>query len=157
MSFGAWEIIAMASVEVDSQTGNIIHHEMFHAVEDIVSRKLSSIKAAEWNALNPVDFSYTGDLDEYSDGNTENDQIYGDDDDPYFYSDYSKVTSLEDRATLIEELFSDAYSASPDDVTYIEDVQTKCPHLRAKYEYLAKWVSRLYGYVYWEKMLGTKL
>ena len=157
MSFGAWEIIAIASVEVDSQTGNIIHHEMFHAVEDIVSRKLSSIKEADWNALNPEDFSYTGDIDEYSDGSTENDHIYGNDDDPYFYSDYSKVTSLEDRATLIEELFSDAYSASPDDVTYIEDVQTKCPHLRAKYEYLAKWVSRLYGYVYWEKMLGIEL
>ena len=157
MSFGAWEIIAIASAEVDSQTGNIIHHEMFHAVEDIVSRKIGGIRDAEWDALNPGDFSYTGDLDEYSDGNTPSDHIYGSDEDPFFCSEYSKVTPQEDRATLIEGLFTDACSASEDDMTYIEDVQEKYPHLKAKYEYLGKWTSQLFGYIYWEKMLGIEL
>ncbi|MBR6874216.1 MAG: hypothetical protein IKN17_11995 [Ruminococcus sp.] len=152
-SFGAWEIIAIAAAEVDSQTGNIIHHEMFHAVEDIVSRRFSGIMEAEWDCFNPEGFSYTGDPEDYYEGSS--DHIYGYDEDPYFFNEYGKVDSLEDRATLIEALFSDAYSASSDG--YIEDVINKYPHLRDKYKYLGEWTAPFFGYVYWEKMLGIEL
>ena len=134
-----------------------VDHEMFHAVESIVGTKVGEIDEDEWNALNPEGFGYTADFEAFAEGETENDNIYGLDDDAYFYRDYGKVSSLEDRATLIEGLFADAYSASPDDMTYIEDVQKKCPRLRAKYEYLGKWTAQLFGYVYWEKMLGIEL
>jgi len=152
-AYGLRTVIAVSA----DMTAEIIDHEMLHAVESIVSTKVGEIDEDEWDALNPEGFSYTNDFAAIAEGDTEKGYIYGYDDDAYFYRDYSKVTSLEDRATLIEGLFKDACSPSPDDMTYIEDVQTKCPHLRAKYEYLAKWVSRLYGYAYWEKMLGIEL
>ena len=155
MTYGAWEIIAISTAEIDSQTGNIIHHEMFHAVEDIVSRKLGEIRKNEWDPLNPESYSYTADFDEYSDGNTTSDFIYGSDDDPYFYNEYGKLDPYEDRATLIEALFSDAYSSAPDG--YIEDITLNRPHLKAKYDYLADWTKQFFGYVYWEEMLGVEL
>ena len=157
MPYGAWEIIAISTVEVDSQTANIIHHEMLHAVEDIVSRKIGLIDEDEWAALNPEGFEYSADFDAYADGDTSSDLIYGSDDDPYFYNEYGKVDPFEDRATLIEGLFTDAYASSPDDMTYIEDITEKCPHLKAKYDLLADWTEQLFGYVYWEEMLGVDL
>ncbi|MBR6045448.1 MAG: hypothetical protein IKP47_07430 [Ruminococcus sp.] len=154
-TYGAWEIIAISTAEIDSQTGNAIHHEMFHAVEDIVSRKLGGINEAEWDALNPEGFSYEDSFDDYCAGNISSEYICGSDEDPYFYSEYGKVDSKEDRATLIEALFSDAYSAAPDG--YIEDITGNRPHLKAKYDCLADWTKQFFGYVYWEEMLGVEL
>lgn len=155
-SYGLWTVIVMRPEQTDI-AGTIIHHEMFHAVEFIVSAKAGRIDEAEWAALNPEGFEYSTDFEDYYEGDTVSEYIYPGDDDPYFYREYSKVTPLEDRATLIEGIFTDAYADSPDHMTYIEDIQTKCPHLKAKYEYLGKWTSKLFGYVYWEKMLNIEL
>lgn len=80
--------------------------------------------------------------------------IYGSDDDPYFARDYGKLTPLEDRATLIEILFTDAYDDPAEYMDFIEDISENCPHMKAKYDYLADWTKQLFGYVYWEEMLG---
>ena len=153
-TFGAWEIIAISSAEIDGQTGNALHHELFHAVEDIVSMKFGMLNDEEWETLNPEEFSYTCDYEGYDDGDAGTDHICGYDDDPYFYSEYGRVNPQEDRATLIEGLFINAYTDPPDVSGYIRDVSEKYPHLKAKYEYLGRWTSQLFGYVYWEKMLG---
>ena len=44
--------------------------------------------------------------------------VYLEDDDPYFFREYGKVTPLEDRATLIEALFDNTESE-----TYIKDIK----------------------------------
>ena len=156
-SFGAWEIIALSSAEIEGQTGSALHHEIFHAVEDIVSIRFGTLNGEEWEALNPDDQSYTGDYDGYAAGDASNDRIYGYDDDPYFYSEYGRVTPQEDRATLIEGLFLNAYTDPPDVDGYIRAVSEKYPHLKAKYEYLGRWTAQFFGYIYWEQMLDIKL
>ncbi|MBR6044550.1 MAG: hypothetical protein IKP47_02825 [Ruminococcus sp.] len=146
--YGLWTVIAIRADAV----GYALNHEMFHAVEFTVGQKVGAIDEDEWNALNPEGFGYSTDFDGYAEGDTGRDHVYGDDDDPYFYREYGKVTPLEDRATLIEGLFDNAESE-----TYIKDIKEKYPHLKAKYDYLADWTKQLFGYVYWEKMLGIDL
>ena len=151
--YGLWTIIPM----ITDYTDYAFNHEMFHAVEFLVSDRIGAIDEDEWNALNPEGFVYSIDFDAYAEGDISSDHIYGDDDDPYFARDYGKVTPLEDRATLIEMLFTDAYDDPAEYREYLEDITEKSPHLKAKIDYLADWTKQLFGYVYWEKMLGFEL
>ena len=153
-NYGLWSIIVMRPDGIEP-TGTMLHHEMFHAVEFIVEKKSGEINEDEWAALNPEGFSYSTNFEGYDEGDAASKYVYSADNDPYFYREYSKVTPMEDRATLIEGLFTDAYSDSDDYMTYIEDIQNKCPHLKAKLDYLAEWTKQLFGYVYWEKMTNV--
>ncbi|SDB59078.1 hypothetical protein SAMN02910317_03115 [Ruminococcaceae bacterium FB2012] len=150
--YGLWTIIPVITDYAD----HALNHEMFHAVEFLVDDRVGAIDEDEWNALNPEGFEYSKDFDGYADGEMSSDHIYGYDDDPYFARDYGKVTPLEDRATLIEMLFTDAYNDPAEYRDYIEDITEKSPHLKAKIDFLADWTKQLFGYVYWEKMLGTE-
>ena len=151
--YGLWTVIAINANEV----GYVLNHEMFHAVEFLVGSKVGPLDEDEWNTLNPEGFEYLADFGEYGEGDTSTDLVYGYDDDPYFARDYGKVTPLEDRATLIEMLFTDAYDDPAEYREYLEDITEKSPHLKAKIDYLADWTKQLFGYVYWEKMLGFEL
>ena len=146
--YGLWTVIAIRADAV----GYALDHEMFHAVEFIVSEKVGEIDEDEWAALNPEGFVYSTSFDGYAESDTGSEYVYPADSDPYFYREYGKVTPLEDRATLIEGLINNTES-----MTYIRDIKEKCPHLKAKYDFLADWTKQLFGYVYWEKMLGIGL
>ena len=150
--YGLWTVIAIQA----DYTDHALNHEMFHAVEFIVDQKVGSIDEDEWAALNPEGFNYSSDFSSYGEGNADGDLVYGDSDDPYFARDYSKLTPLEDRATLIELLFTDAYDDPAEYRDYIKDIADH-PHMKAKYDYLADWTKQLFGYVYWEETLGIEI
>ena len=154
---GGWHNIVLQHNAFGSFSTSL-HHELLHSVEEIVSKKYP-LNAEEWLALDPPGFSYTADFDAYASSYTERSDIisYMNDADkslPYFISTYSLVTPMEDRATLIENLFTWAYDQDTDtyhlnDVEFYKDY----PHLKAKIDYLANWTKQEFGYVYWEEVL----
>ena len=110
--------------------------------------------------MNPSGFDYTQDFDAYMTAPVTRPEIFSYEENadktlPYFLSSYSRVTPMEDRATLVEELFKwefddDSYTSyHQNDVKFYKDY----PHLKAKLDYLAKWTKQEFGYVYWEETL----
>ena len=160
---GDWYDIAVCSNEIYDK-GETLHHEMWHSVENLIETKLGYFDNAGWSMLNPENFMYYYDFDEYSekagtDLNTptfynakkNGETMYNL---PYFISDYSMVTPMEDRATLIAQLFMWDYDVLEDRMYLTGDSELKkYPHLKAKLEYLEDYSKRLFGYVYWHKML----
>ena len=64
------------------------------------------------------------------------------------------VTPMEDRATLIAQLFLWEYDVKTDRMCLTdEDELKKYTHIRAKLECLEWYSQQLFGYVYWHKML----
>ena len=114
---------------------------------------------ADWEALNPPGFEYSMDFDRYFEGNSLDEYLmyYGDDrDGVYFIGSYSTVTAKEDRATVVETLFSagDIKEFYPGWDSYYQMV-CSYPHLKAKLDEMAKWTEKVFGCVYWEEMLGV--
>ena len=73
---------------------------------------------------------------------------------PYFISDYSMVTPMEDRATLIAQLFLWEYDVIDGRMFHTDEAELKkYPHLKAKLEFLEDYSKRLFGYVYWHEVL----
>ncbi|MBR4628351.1 MAG: hypothetical protein IKO47_11785 [Ruminococcus sp.] len=137
------------------------HHEMLHSVESLVSKKYP-LNPQEWNAMNPYGFEYSNDFDGYATDTVQKPTTLeaadrNDNSQIYFISNYSTVTSMEDRATLIEELFEWDWDwvegENPkyyqNSVEYYKDY----PRLKAKLDYLANWTKQEFGYVYWEETL----
>ena len=155
---GAWYDIAFQSSYCWDPT--MMHHEIWHQVERL-NNKTQSINEDEWSKLNPQKFKYIRDFDKYATKGadltytmpavweTEVDYSI-----PYFARDYSLVTPMEDRATLIERLFNYDGSWNEDNqpVDAVEEMN-KFPHIKAKLDFLAEISKNVFGYVYWEEML----
>ena len=158
---GMWYDIAIGSIYVSSADSSL-DHELWHCVENLLNTKYP-LNDEEWNALNPADFNYTNDFEGYITTYDEGDYILGyyDDSDtsvnfdaPYFVSQYSIVTPMEDRATLIQRVFEPMTDYDTMEIyTFGSKRINKFPHLKAKLDHLAEWSKKEFGYVYWEEIL----
>ena len=155
---GPWYEIAVEHFYINDHT--VLHHEMWHIVEDLVSAKYPLDESA-WKKLNPAGHSYTHDFDGYAtntitDLNTLSQALMTESPNYktiYFARDYSHVTPMEDRATLIEALFT--WSCGWNTVNDPISEMYSYPHLKAKLDYLANYSKQEFGYVYWEEMLQS--
>ena len=144
------------SLDIDYMGDYTLHHELWHAVDSLLDSVDNGIDLYDWEALNPPGFSYGLNFETYwDDGDAYSDYLlYGED--PWFVSSYSLVTGNEDRATIIETVFSPyEYIDSLGDCTGYEAIKA-CPHLKAKLDLMAEKVNALFGYVYWEVMLDQE-
>lgn len=155
---GLWFNIAIREDMLDHS----FHHEVWHNVESLIGSR-SVFDDSEWGQFNQEGFEYLNSTEDYARGDwyekfytldlalCDEDMIRYDD--VYFARDYSIMTSYEDRATLIESLFSYNYvwDKDTDKLTQIQ----KFPHLKAKLDYLAELSKQEFGYVYWECMLDA--
>ncbi|WP_295153767.1 dockerin type I domain-containing protein [uncultured Ruminococcus sp.] len=136
-------------------------HETWHAVEMLIDHK-DSFDDDEWAKLNPEDFEYySGD---YSIGDTPQGEMYekylsecySDNknyENGYFIRDYSENAPKEDRATILEFL----NPADVNNVFYDMDEElAKYSHIKAKLDYMGKWIEPYFGYIYWEEMIKNK-
>lgn len=155
---GAWYDIAFQSCYCSDPS--MLHHEIWHNVENLTN-KTNMMNEDEWNKLNPKKFKYTSDFDSYAKNGTdisktlpgywEKNKDYNK---AYFVRDYSLVTPMEDRATLIECVFqyaSDWYEEIKPEDAIAE--MNKYPHIKAKLDYLAEISKREFGYVYWDEIM----
>ncbi len=137
-------------LDYDYVTVDTVEHEMWHAVEQRIEMEDSDAFECEaWDALNPPDFHYSSDFDNYKDNYEDNnryildyllyyDNTYYDPNNVYFVEQYSTTTGNEDRATLIEYF---------DDFAMVKDY----PALQKKLEYMKEKCVETFGYAYWEK------
>ena len=155
---GGWYNIVLGHTSF-GYASTSFHHEMLHSVESLVSKKYP-LDSEKWNALNPYGFDYTHDFDAYMTDSEIRPEIFSyaegtDKTLPYFISNYSRVTPMEDRATLIEHLFSWDNDDDTFETYHQNDVESykDYPHLKAKLDFLADWTKQEFGYVYWEETL----
>ena len=137
---GGWYNIA---VETGPLTVSILHHELWHAVEDRMDADGFSLEE-DWAQLNPEGFMYVQDRETYREEAAE-EYILGvpDHDSVYFLRDYSMLNDREDRATMIEFLFeAGTVRGQTDFLQYY-------PHLAAKLDCLTAAVASFFGSVYW--------
>ena len=127
----------------------IYPHEMWHAVEDRMDdESFPAFDSGDWWPLNPYGFEYFYDLDTYEARSAEwGWALLDGGDDPYFIRSYSTVNDMEDRATLIEALYSGVYGDDP--ASSLEAIRA-CPHLADKLDMMADRVRSVFGSVYWE-------
>ena len=160
---GGWYDIAVNSSTM-YEYGGTLHHEIWHSAEQLVGKRFGEIDEKEWKKLDPEGFDYYYDFDSYASGDrsdgkaplllTDVYQIEKNYDIPYFISDYSLLTPMEDRATIIEQMFQWYYDEETDEMYMVgEDELRKYPHLAAKLDFLADWSEKEFGCVYWEEML----
>lgn len=159
---GGWYDIAICSHTI-YETDTSLHHELWHSVENLINDRHGYIDETEWTEFNPDGFEYTQDLDDFATNNTYdfnaptldniNSQKEPSYDFPYFISDYSMITPMEDRATLIEHLLSLEFKDHSNYMQLIDINEIKkYHHLNAKIKYLEEWSKQEFGYVYWEKI-----
>lgn len=147
---GGWYDIALPLNEYGET--DAIHHELWHAIEErIVKEYITAFDSDVWEAFNPPGFTYSEDFDHYG----EHDELFSfllseAEKEAYFVKDYSTVNGKEDRATLIQMIFT----GHPGHTYYGESTPLaairKSPHLKAKLDYLAEQVQKVFGAVYWE-------
>ncbi|MBQ7064904.1 MAG: hypothetical protein IJM90_08450 [Firmicutes bacterium] len=140
----------MADVNEIISSTNTLPHELWHAVESkIWAEYFGSFYDRSWDNLNPDGFTgYFYDVENYQQmAEPWERYILETGDDPYFVRSYSLVDPKEDRATLIELLFNHYFGEDP--VTSAEALAS-CPHLKAKLDYMAELVRKVFGTVYWE-------
>lgn len=96
-----WQYIAL-DVQADYMREGTVCHEIWHATEnEILSRDYTAFNWDDWNALNPVGFTYwndSGDYDRYDARWTMFDNGEG----VYFVDSYAKLAAQEDRARIME-------------------------------------------------------
>lgn len=156
---GGWYDIAICGHHI---VGTSLHHEIWHTVENLVGNRYGTIDKLEWMELNPEGFDYSTDFDAYatdcSDEQVEYtlDKVYydiePDYEHPYFIWDYSKVTDMEDRATIIERLLSTEFDENGEEQLIDPEKIKMYPHINAKIEFLENWTEQEFGYVYWDKI-----
>ena len=150
--YGAWFNLAMSS---DWVNVNLIHHELWHLIEDRILFDDPGAFELIWSDLNPTDFYYGMNFDSYYENNGAKSFILKADADfgsVYFTDYYSTTSPFEDRATIIETIFR------PDNVKWFYpkydsyyELVCSCPHLKAKLDYMAQKVNDTFGTVYWEE------
>ncbi len=156
---GGWYDIAICGHHI---LGTSLHHEIWHSVEKLVGNKHGDIDKLEWMELNPEGFEYSTDFDGYATDCSEEqfelilDNVYytiePDYEYPYFISDYSKVTDMEDRATIIERLLSTEIDVNGEEHLIDLEKIKMYPHINAKIEFLENWTEQEFGYSYWDKV-----
>ena len=148
----AWYNIIL---DFDGMNEASIHHEIWHAVEErIYKDEYNAFISDEWNKLNPKGFEYQEDFDHYTETADYDKYILYFGDDVYFARNYSTVTAKEDRATLIEQIYTDRYDYYDySDNSY--DFVYSYPHMKAKLDYMAKYVKKVFGEVYWVSRFGS--
>ena len=148
---GAWYNIW---IDIDEfNVTDTIHHEIWHAVEDLIqSTDYMIFTNGNWEELNPENFEYQYDLDNYYEANFLDKYLIENKNRPYFSRIYSTVNAQEDRATLIEfvlmENFGSYYSDYYGHATAYETVRS-FPEMKAKLDYLEAAVEKVFGCVYW--------
>lgn len=150
--FGSWYnvIINIGIISGEWPDEPTVHHELWHAVElKLESGFAAPFPAEEWNALNPPGFVYEQDFDNYGGDSDKYDYLLWTGGDPYFVQSYSLVNEKEDRATLMEEVFTPYFDDYGTELTFLEFIADK-PHIRAKLDYMASRVRETFGSVYWE-------
>lgn len=143
------------------ESGATIHHELWHAVENLLSQNQTCFETEEWMKLNPKGFEYNG-LEDYYNSKwcdylvpmmPEEDTP---DKDPYFARNYSFATIMEDRSTIVEFMFDSFWNTEMEEKYGNGYNQLMSyPHMRAKIENMEKELEKFYGYVYWKEMLGV--
>lgn len=129
----------------------VIVHELWHSTENQIERKdPEAFDDGIWNTLNPADFGYIDSFDDVTNAATEYDKyvLEQGSDDPYFTRRYGMYTPGEDRATLIEGLFSGQLAPTPAESVRV--INESCPHLKAKLDYMAERMRNCMGVVSWE-------
>ena len=140
---GAWVDIVYTASSAEPYTG-VIHHELWHAVEDLVERA-DPIDEEAWKKLLPEDFSYTVDNEQFATSSINDDYTLSGDGEAYFIEAYSKVNEKEDRATTIERVMLVSFE-NDDTLSAVSDH----PHLQAKADFLADWIEPYFGYAYFK-------
>ena len=150
-----WYNIAI-NLYMMSEDDMTVHHEMWHAVESLLEGHAISFPYEEWEALNPADFEYEG-LEDY--GTTSRYFDYTlttkSGDNAYFARIYGTANEREDRATIIEAIFGNVWQDDVMDYVNGYEAVKRCPHIIKKLDCMAELVKQLFGYVYWEEILGS--
>ena len=140
---GQWYPVA---VDITSgQVWNTYCHEFWHATETrIGDLKESALDLAAWEACNPVEFSYSVDMESSYIEDQRFTYFYGDPaDGVYFVDPYAKINSREDRARLMEYVMCSDY--------YAEDM-LKYPAMRAKLQILCDGIRAVFDTTEWENV-----
>ena len=150
--FGAWYNIW---IDIDELwVTDTLHHEIWHAVETLINNTdYYFYESTEWNSLNPENFEYQYDLDNYYEAKELDKYLIENKIEPYFARIYSTVNEKEDRATLIEFILSENFeNYSADYYGHPTAYETVCsfPGMKAKLDFMATAVENVFGYVYWE-------
>lgn len=146
---GGWYNINLVLVDC---TETLIHHEIWHAVENYLGGAGSPVDEAVWFGMNPEGFAYGNDFNSYL--TDERAAAFtldaAEPADSCIIRNYSSVNEAEDRATLIE------YVLRPNAPRSAAENFTDRPILQAKLDYLTELVRSAYGYVYWEEILKRR-
>ena len=155
---GPWYDIAIDN-DLISYAGTSFYHELWHSTEQLIESNFG-FNEDEWCSLNPEGFEYHNDFDRYMTGINDKYTTLASieydpsayDRDPYFISEYSLVTPMEDRATLIEFLMGWRFDDNREYQFGTEGI-SKYPHLKAKLDLLAEMSKKEFGYVYWDEAI----
>ena len=130
---------------------NLVVHEFTHVI-DYYFIGTGYWNEEAWNVLNPSGFSYAESYSGFTSIDTDytsfsDEFINGINDNVYFYSQYGKTFSLEDRATLMEALLG--YSVyNPDNY----DRVFECKHVIAKLDYYFDFIREVFDDSSWGEM-----
>ena len=119
-----------------------LHHEFFHFIDEGVH--VRGGENAEWAAMNPPGFKYTGEMARFAPG-LEHPA-------PGIITAYSAKSSAEDRAELFAAMMDE--EAHP----RLREIATADPVVRRKIRYLVRFLGRIdpaMGDGYFRKRLGT--
>ena len=155
VKYGAWEII-MLPAQMSMGLDSTLYHETAHAIDSLVSLK-TPFPQDEWSKLNPKDFEYQGDYDNYLDQNYKEEYTaeLGSRDTAYFDSSYGMINYDEDLATLIARLLYERFMAPVGSYTE-EEMFSNYPHIKAKLDFLGKRYESYFGSVFWNNMHHIK-
>lgn len=149
---GSWYEIAF-NLYMMSGNGATLHHEIWHAAEDLMADNGIPFDYEYWNKLNPPGFWFDG-VDHYGEDSEKYQYILLFSSDPYFVESYSTATEMEDRSTICQCIFTPVEEW--DDIPYPTNYEylMSFPHLRAKVNYMESLLQKFYGYVYWKEIPG---
>ena len=141
-------------IDVNCLESITLHHELWHAVENIiVLQDPDAFDLEKWNELNPPKFKYADDFENYGGGDLYQytlDPIYdGTTPDAYFGRIYGTVNPKEDRATIVETFMGFGGSYNGEMYSSSLEALQQYPHIMAKIEYMADACERVFGGKYW--------